>query len=133
HSGRRREMRRTGSKSRQTASIFPIGGSARRRRPGGAPPRARQTVSRGRVRALPAPWSAPADGRNCARPAGWRYEQPTGRLTPTARRVESEIPNPKSKIPSMSNVRQFGAAGDGQRDDTQSIEHALSDGDGLLE
>jgi hypothetical protein len=33
----------------------------------------------------------------------------------------------------MSNVRQFGAAGDGQRDDTQSIEHALSEGDGLLE
>jgi len=33
----------------------------------------------------------------------------------------------------MSNVRNFGAAGDGQRDDTQAIEHALHDGDGLLE
>src|SRR6516162_783207 len=33
----------------------------------------------------------------------------------------------------MSNVRNFGAAGDGQRDDTQAIEHALADGDGLLE
>src|SRR5437868_789939 len=33
----------------------------------------------------------------------------------------------------MSNVRQYGAAGDGQRDDTEAIEHALRDGDGLLE
>ena len=33
----------------------------------------------------------------------------------------------------MSHVRQFGAAGDGQRDDTEAIEHALRDGDGLLE
>src|SRR5258708_38968252 len=33
----------------------------------------------------------------------------------------------------MSNVRQFGAAGDGQRDDTDAIEHAIRDGDGLLE
>lgn len=33
----------------------------------------------------------------------------------------------------MSNVRNFGAAGDGQRDDTQAIEHALAAGDGLLE
>ncbi len=33
----------------------------------------------------------------------------------------------------MSNVRQFGAAGDGQRDDIEAIEHALRDGDGLLE
>ena len=32
----------------------------------------------------------------------------------------------------MSNVRQFGAAGDGQRDDIEAIEHALRDGDGLL-
>jgi hypothetical protein len=33
----------------------------------------------------------------------------------------------------MSNVRQFGAAGDGRRDDIEAIEHALRDGDGLLE
>src|SRR5260221_9729224 len=33
----------------------------------------------------------------------------------------------------MSNVRQFGAAGDGQRDDTDAIEHAVRDGDGLVE
>ena len=33
----------------------------------------------------------------------------------------------------MSNVRQFGAAGDGERDDSEAIEHALRDGDGLLE
>jgi hypothetical protein len=33
----------------------------------------------------------------------------------------------------MSNIRQFGAAGDGQRDDTQAIEHALHEGDGMLE
>lgn len=33
----------------------------------------------------------------------------------------------------MSNVRQFGAAGDGKQDDTDAIEHALRDGDGLLE
>ncbi|MFN0053000.1 MAG: right-handed parallel beta-helix repeat-containing protein [Planctomycetales bacterium] len=33
----------------------------------------------------------------------------------------------------MSNVRDFGAAGDGQRDDAEAIEHALRDGDGVLE
>lgn len=33
----------------------------------------------------------------------------------------------------MSNVREFGAAGDGQRDDTAAILHAVQDGDGLLE
>ncbi|MBI3864641.1 MAG: right-handed parallel beta-helix repeat-containing protein [Planctomycetia bacterium] len=33
----------------------------------------------------------------------------------------------------MSNVRQFGAVGDGRRDDIEAIEHALRDGDGLLE
>lgn len=33
----------------------------------------------------------------------------------------------------MSNVRNFGAAGDGQRDDTAAIEHALRDGDGILD
>ena len=33
----------------------------------------------------------------------------------------------------MSNVRDFGAAGDGHTDDTEAILHALSDGDGLLE
>ncbi len=32
----------------------------------------------------------------------------------------------------MSNVRRFGAAGDGTTDDTQSIRHALRDGDGVL-
>ena len=33
----------------------------------------------------------------------------------------------------MSNVREFGAKGDGRNDDTQAIEHAVSDGDGCLE
>lgn len=33
----------------------------------------------------------------------------------------------------MSNVRSFGAAGDGLADDTAAFEHALRDGDGLLE
>lgn len=33
----------------------------------------------------------------------------------------------------MSNVKNFGAAGDGQTDDTGAIEHAINDGDGLLE
>ncbi|MSR58760.1 MAG: hypothetical protein EXS05_14090 [Planctomycetaceae bacterium] len=33
----------------------------------------------------------------------------------------------------MSNVRDFGAAGDGEQDDTAAIEHALHDGDGVLE
>lgn len=33
----------------------------------------------------------------------------------------------------MSSVRDFGAAGDGQTDDTDAIRHALSDGEGLLE
>lgn len=33
----------------------------------------------------------------------------------------------------MSNVRDFGAAGDGQIDDTAAIRHALDQGDGVLE
>jgi hypothetical protein len=33
----------------------------------------------------------------------------------------------------MANVRAFGAAGDGQHDDSDAIDHALADGDGLLE
>ncbi len=33
----------------------------------------------------------------------------------------------------MSDVRSFGAAGDGQTDDTDAIEHAIQDGDGLIE
>lgn len=33
----------------------------------------------------------------------------------------------------MSNVRMFGAAGDGMMDDTDAIEHALRDGDGIVE
>lgn len=33
----------------------------------------------------------------------------------------------------MSNIRQYGAIGDGQRDDTDAIEHAVRDGDGLVE
>ena len=32
----------------------------------------------------------------------------------------------------MSNVRQFGAAGDGTTDDTEAIRHAVHDGDGVL-
>ena len=33
----------------------------------------------------------------------------------------------------MSNVRTFGAVGDGETDDTEAIRHALVDGDGTLE
>lgn len=33
----------------------------------------------------------------------------------------------------MTNVRDFGAAGDGQTDDTEAIRHALADGGGLIE
>jgi len=33
----------------------------------------------------------------------------------------------------MSNVKNFGATGDGQTDDTAAIRHAIEDGDGLLE
>ena len=33
----------------------------------------------------------------------------------------------------MSNVRSFGAAGDGRQDDSEAIEHALRDGDGFVE
>jgi hypothetical protein len=33
----------------------------------------------------------------------------------------------------MSNVRNFGAAGDGTRDDTRAIQHAVEQGDGQLE
>lgn len=33
----------------------------------------------------------------------------------------------------MSNVRDFGALGDGRNDDTDAIEHAIADGDGLIE
>lgn len=33
----------------------------------------------------------------------------------------------------MSNVRDFGAAGDGKADDTQAIQHAIHDGDGVVE
>ncbi|HWA98610.1 MAG TPA: right-handed parallel beta-helix repeat-containing protein [Pirellulales bacterium] len=33
----------------------------------------------------------------------------------------------------MSNVRDFGAVGDGRADDTAAIEHALADGEGALE
>ncbi len=33
----------------------------------------------------------------------------------------------------MSNVRDFGAAGDGMADDSAAIQHALADGDGCLE
>jgi len=33
----------------------------------------------------------------------------------------------------MSNVRDFGAVGDGQVDDTEAIQHAINDGDGAIE
>lgn len=33
----------------------------------------------------------------------------------------------------MSNIRDFGAVGDGQTDDTDAIQHALADADGLIE
>ena len=33
----------------------------------------------------------------------------------------------------MSNVRNFGAIGDGEADDTRAIQHAVADGDGVLE
>ena len=33
----------------------------------------------------------------------------------------------------MSSVRDFGAVGDGQMDETDAIRHALADGEGLLE
>ncbi|MGK0199088.1 MAG: hypothetical protein ACI91J_002368, partial [Yoonia sp.] len=36
-------------------------------------------------------------------------------------------------IGSMSNVRNFGAVGDGVSDDTAAILHALADSDGMLE
>jgi hypothetical protein len=32
----------------------------------------------------------------------------------------------------MSDVRDFGASGDGKQDDTEAIRHAVRDGDGVL-
>ena len=32
----------------------------------------------------------------------------------------------------MSNVTRFGATGDGKSDDTDAIQHALDNGDGVL-
>ena len=33
----------------------------------------------------------------------------------------------------MSNLRNFGAVGDGKADDTKAIQHALAAGDGVLD
>ncbi len=33
----------------------------------------------------------------------------------------------------MSNIRDFGAVGDGKADDTAAIQHAINDGDGVIE
>ena len=32
----------------------------------------------------------------------------------------------------MSNVREFGAVGDGRADDIEAVQHAVSQGDGVL-
>jgi len=46
---------------------------------------------------------------------------------------ETRPHNFSAEILTVANVRDFGARGDGQTDDTEAIQHALRDGDGCVE